>query len=491
MKSRLMRVDSMSDCTVLLVGIIQLMIVSALPSRIVAEVPQSGLIASFPFDGNADDASGNGNHGTVFGAALTTDRFGIADGAYRFDGVDDYILANADNLPTASRSVSLWFLADRLDNRPGLLGYGGGSCGTSWLMGVNNGGGDRQYQLQAHCLVNLVRAGYGQVPVRRWHNWLMTTDATGTTIYIDGVEYASNGTFVSNTSVSGKDFAIGVAVSSAGVAPFVDVNTGYFKGSIDDVVIYDRSLDASEIQDVLAGELPSGEVLHYSFSGSASDESGNGNDGFVIGAVLTEDRFGSPDAAYSFDGVDDYIRADASSLPTGERTVSFWFQADSVSTRPVLLGYGGGVCGTSWLMGINNGGADNQYQMQGHCSVSALRAGYSPAPVLEWKHWVITTDPSGTRFFVDGKLNGSSSVYVENTSVAGRDLAFGVITSAAGTAPYVDVNTGYLDGKLDDVYIYNRALSVNEVTELFYDGVGAHIFSDGFESGDASAWTIP
>ena len=50
---------------------------------------QSGLVALYPFDGNASDMSGNGNHGTVNGATLGTDRHGQIGKAYHFDGVDD------------------------------------------------------------------------------------------------------------------------------------------------------------------------------------------------------------------------------------------------------------------------------------------------------------------------------------------------------------------------------------------------------------------
>ena len=53
---------------------------------------QQGLVAWYPFDGNASDMSGNGNHGTVNGATLGTDRHGVAGKAYSFDGVDDWIL---------------------------------------------------------------------------------------------------------------------------------------------------------------------------------------------------------------------------------------------------------------------------------------------------------------------------------------------------------------------------------------------------------------
>ena len=52
---------------------------------------QSGLVAWYPFDGNASDMSGNGNHGTVNGATLGTDRHGQIGKAYHFDGVDDWI----------------------------------------------------------------------------------------------------------------------------------------------------------------------------------------------------------------------------------------------------------------------------------------------------------------------------------------------------------------------------------------------------------------
>ena len=50
-----------------------------------------GLVAWYPFDGNASDMSGNGNNGTVYGATLSTDRHGQANKAYSFDGVDDWV----------------------------------------------------------------------------------------------------------------------------------------------------------------------------------------------------------------------------------------------------------------------------------------------------------------------------------------------------------------------------------------------------------------
>ena len=457
-------------------------------NAIQAEVPNNGLIGLYLFNGNANDGSGNGNHGTVFGAALTTDRFGSPDKAYRFDGINDYIQAHADNLPTSERTISLWFRADQINNRPGLIGYGGGNCGTSWLIGINNGGANKQYQMQGHCLANRIRGGYGPIPIGRWHHWLITTDAAGTKMFIDGIEHERNTHFVTNTSTAGKDLSLGVITSPGGVAPFTDVNIGYFDGMIDDVAIYSRALEASEIQDVFDGNLPQDYILYYPFDGSASDQSGNGNDGFVVGPTLTEDRFGNPQSAYNFDGINDYIRASADGLPTGERTVSLWFFANSLSNRPGILGYGGGTCGTSWLMGINNGTGDNQYQLQGHCLSNLLRAGYGPKPVLEWKHLIVMTNSTGTRILVDGAEVASNSNFVTNTNVAGRDLSFGTIPSPSGFSPYVDQNIGYFDGKLDDIAIYNRALHSDDIRNLLNDGDPSIIFINGFEAGSLTDW---
>ena len=64
---------------------------NAYSQNIPSYVPTNGLVGWWPFNGNANDESGNGNHGTVNGASLTSDRNGVANKAYSFDGVDDFI----------------------------------------------------------------------------------------------------------------------------------------------------------------------------------------------------------------------------------------------------------------------------------------------------------------------------------------------------------------------------------------------------------------
>ena len=67
-------------------------------SQVPNYVPTSGLVGWWPFNGNANDESGNGNNGTVNGATLTTDRLGNVNAAYSFDGIDDFISGNSNNL---------------------------------------------------------------------------------------------------------------------------------------------------------------------------------------------------------------------------------------------------------------------------------------------------------------------------------------------------------------------------------------------------------
>jgi hypothetical protein len=66
-----------------------------------------GLVAYYPFNGNADDESGNGNHGVVYGATLTEDRFGRRENAYRFDGSNDQIYSILHTVKK-TYSVSMW-----------------------------------------------------------------------------------------------------------------------------------------------------------------------------------------------------------------------------------------------------------------------------------------------------------------------------------------------------------------------------------------------
>ena len=68
----------------------------------------AGLVAYYPFNGNANDESGNGNNGTVYGATLTDGRFGNTGSAYDFDGIDDYVDIKKQLLSNTDFTVGFW-----------------------------------------------------------------------------------------------------------------------------------------------------------------------------------------------------------------------------------------------------------------------------------------------------------------------------------------------------------------------------------------------
>jgi hypothetical protein len=210
-------------------------------------------IAHYPLDGDASDVSGNARNGTVFGAVPVPDRFGAPNAAMSFDGVNDWIRALGDGLPTTSRTVTLWFLADQFDNHPVFLGYGGGSCGTSFFVGVNTPVFGIGPYVSSHCNVNTLINTMATPPTGNWQHCAVTTDADGTRIYLNGGLIATNTNFMINTITTGTDLAIGVDVAPSGIAPYVDGNVSYFDGVLDDVRIYDRALSASEIATLAAG----------------------------------------------------------------------------------------------------------------------------------------------------------------------------------------------------------------------------------------------
>ena len=102
-------------------------------------VPANAIVAFWPFNGNANDASGNGNNGTVYNATLTTDRFGGGNGAYYFSnttavGSDtSYIQTAVNNVNSISTSgaMTLSFWINRVGNgNQGSRVMEWGSCTT-------------------------------------------------------------------------------------------------------------------------------------------------------------------------------------------------------------------------------------------------------------------------------------------------------------------------------------------------------------------------
>ena len=106
-------------------------------SNIPSYVPTNGLVAYYPFNGNANDESGNGNNGTVNGATLTSDRFGNSGKAYSFDGISNYIQTLNSGPTGTGITVSYWYKSIQADPNVGVISFGG-NIWSSYFEVTNN-----------------------------------------------------------------------------------------------------------------------------------------------------------------------------------------------------------------------------------------------------------------------------------------------------------------------------------------------------------------
>jgi hypothetical protein len=203
----------------------------------------TGLVAHYPFNGNANDESGNNNNGTVNGATLTSDRFGNANSAYSFDGSSQYIeIANTAFLPqgNAARSMFGWIKTNStILDRTCYFGYGGTGTGTAFDMcsGINADG--QIYFVNFNPDVDL--AGTAVIANGVWHHIGVTYNGTVEKLYVDGIENASSTVNINTTGIETYPLAIGRQ-------SYPDGDTyWYTNGTIDNVRLYNRVLSTAEV----------------------------------------------------------------------------------------------------------------------------------------------------------------------------------------------------------------------------------------------------
>lgn len=223
----------------------------------------------------------------------------------------------------------------------------------------------------------------------------------------------------------------------------------------------------------------------WPFNGNANDESGNGFDGVVNGAVLTTDRDGAVDAAYSFNGLSDYIETTAQGpLDTTARTFAFWVRTES-SAHQTPIDY------------VDNGGSF-QAILNNPCPGVGVDAGTGvvtrgDAALINgnWHHCVLVFDPNS------GNSISTVVMYIdgaEQTSIACTALDPNAVVNTASVVPVVfgktTSNIRYLDGDLDDVGMWNRALLPCEIQSLYNAGGQGVSPTDVSYTGLNSSYTI-
>ena len=225
-------------------------------------VPTNGLVGWWPFNGNANDESGNGNHGTVNGATLTTDRNGVTNNAYSFDGTNNYIeVADNNSLDlTNSFTINCWMKISDYTPGPSLPNSSGNVDEIRTLIGKpRNSGWATCYSVgyspntnanihiaaaNMNCCPNLGVSGVSGTSLNFWTNYLIVYDGTSLSIYKNGIlENTLSTTFTLDNSTQPLFFG----------KEFVSVGDNWyrwFKGQLDDIGIWNRALTQQEITDL-------------------------------------------------------------------------------------------------------------------------------------------------------------------------------------------------------------------------------------------------
>ncbi|CAG5081693.1 LamG-like jellyroll fold domain-containing protein [Parvicella tangerina] len=214
-----------------------------------------GQVAGYSFNnGNANDEIGN-NHGTVSGASLTFDRFGNANHAYLFDGVDDNINFGDDpafQMGTGSFSVSLWIKTDSIVPTGDILGKKNTSSGDNYnqySLSFNNSAGLIQGALRGNAGSSSNHTlGSNAIDTTGWNHIVLTYDTACdcSSLYINNTLTDSDTLDLAPSTFDVTGFPL--------VLGWRNAQSDYpFKGVIDDLYIYKTSLTNAQIDSLYSG----------------------------------------------------------------------------------------------------------------------------------------------------------------------------------------------------------------------------------------------
>lgn len=430
-----MKKSLLTACCVLVLGTLQV---------------KAQLVAHYTFSNlSGTDATGNNLNAQMINTLTDTiDHNGMANEAVRFANQlnSAFFIVNHNSLLnfTNQLSITVWIKPAELV----------GSHKIVDKLNVDNTG-NFELDIYDETLRFWVASGEVEVPfsslplinppLNTWLHIVAVYDGTNAKIYVNGALAAENpvsGNCVTNAS----DMYIGHEQNGSIVsAPFL--------GAMDDLKIYGNALSNTEIL-ALYNQAT---ISKWSFNnGNANDEIGTDN-GTVNGATLTTDRFGNANHAYAFDGVDDEIDFDGSSIDAADFSISFWVKTPTHNYKTIIQKWATGNGGFAIedypnlrsMIYTNNSGITRSIML------SAISTG-------NWHHIVLTNG-----------LNDSASLYIDGNLIGTDVTSFSGQTITGGARLFLgatNANTNNFAGSIDDLLIYNYVISPVEVNALYTEG---------------------
>ncbi|MDM8559047.1 LamG domain-containing protein [Candidatus Parabeggiatoa sp. HSG14] len=221
-------------------------------------------------------------------------------------------------------------------------------------------------------------------------------------------------------------------------------------------------------EEIQALKLTNGLVAYYPFNGNANDVSGNGHHGTVKGATLTKDRLGNADSAYSFDG-NDYIQFNTPVVHyIPPYSVSFRIKYDAVpSVNGYIIsngaqtgsqGFAFAVVGSSHVYCNQSYPKGTLFFIAGYQDSAVKTTVFAPMSLGQWHHVTGTWDGDRVALYIDGQLAQTDVCEGSSTFDSPNNMRIGAPSNKL---------SGYLSGQVDELRIYNRALTDVEIQSLY------------------------
>ena len=445
-------------------------------SNVLADLSE-GIVAYYDFEGDAKDITNNGYNGTPNGEPEIIE--GKIGQCYNFDGENNYINLEPysffDN-EISSRTYSLWFFTSDAENRQVIYEEGGKSNGINIYLENNKlyiGAWSEGNGYSGHWFAT-------NISTDNWHHVVLNYNSSGFKAYLNGNEVGSKSPGV-NINNHGNDDNIGKVNSETKFhdGDFVG-DQYYFKGKIDEFGIWNSNLTEQEIINLYNNgngkkysdlmNLNTNLISYFSLNNNAKDNTENKKDGTVKGATLQNGKISQ---CYEFDGDGDIISLEPHSFfdsIINSRTYSLWFYPHNTKSRQMIYHEGGTIDGINIYI-------DNGKVYVGAYSESNNFNGYwysKEINPMNWYHVVLKYSPSEFSSYLNGKKIGSKKPGVNIYKHGNDDIIGGVISNTKfhdGDSEQ-EVNGCYFKGKIDEIGIWERILSLSELKALYNNGKG-------------------
>jgi hypothetical protein len=420
------------------------------------QTPKATPVASYSFDEKSEetavDTSGDGHAATVEGAKWT--EHGRYGGAMEFKASEEDVLkipASAELDFNEEFTLEAWVRPSVEENHDAPLIDKQEGSGHGYFLYEGGSVSDRPYGA-ADEDQEFIHAD-DPLPADTWSHVALTFSGNRTYLYVNG-ELADNGS-AEPTVTSEGELELGGSTDTA----------DYFNGRIDEVRVYNRELDQAEIDADMETPIqtPKSEpIASWGFNegegSTVQDASGNEHLATIEGAEWARGKYGE---SLQFDGENDVVNVpDSSEFDLTEGfSLEAWVRPESESNEwaPILakeLGGAEGAEGLAWW--LYEGAGESNVPVGGTEPAPGNRneaLGEDPLPPDVWSYVALTYDGSQVALYVDGKLVDCSEAPSDGPPLSEGELQIGG-ESEAGE---------FFRGRIDEVRIYNRALSRDEI----------------------------